>query len=77
MEDEIKNMYQFLPFLIGPKMCLGYKFAMLEMKAILACLLRQLNFELVPGTSYKASTANRITQRPYPSLVLYGNAVKH
>ena len=43
-------MYQFLPFLVGPRMCLGYKFALLEMKAILACLLRELTFDRVPGT---------------------------
>ena len=72
VSDDIatKNLYQFLPFIIGPRMCLGYKFALLEMKAILACLLRQLHFEMVPGTTFRPAVVNHVTMRPHPPLVL-------
>ena len=72
-DEANKNMYKFLPFVIGPRMCLGYKFAMVEMKVILACLLQKLNFEMVPGRTYEPSTANRITMRPKPALELFAS----
>ncbi len=61
-------MYAYLPFLIGPRMCLGYKFALVEMKITLAVLLRKLHFDTIPGVTYKRK--NRVTMRPDPSLRL-------
>jgi cytochrome P450 len=61
-------MYSFLPFLIGPRMCVGYKFALLEMKVILATLLRNFTFELLPDTVYERRSG--ITMRPSPNVEL-------
>ncbi|XP_028405453.1 cholesterol 24-hydroxylase-like [Dendronephthya gigantea] len=52
-----KNMRNFgmthFPFSIGPRNCIGYNFARIESKVILARLLRKFKFKLMPGQSDK------------------------
>ncbi|XP_019886567.2 cytochrome P450 9e2 [Ooceraea biroi] len=42
--------YTFLPFGEGPRMCVGMRMALLQMKACLAALLRKYSLELSPKT---------------------------
>ncbi|KAJ3092524.1 hypothetical protein HK102_006301 [Quaeritorhiza haematococci] len=42
----------FLPFGDGPMNCIGQKMALIEMKAILAIILRHHRFSLVPGQDF-------------------------
>ena len=60
--------YKHLPFITGQYMCIGQKFAQFEMKIILACLLRQFEFSLVPGYEFKRIQA--LSVKPHPPLVL-------
>lgn len=39
----------YMPFGAGPRMCIGNHFALMEMQLLLAMLVRQFDFELVPG----------------------------
>jgi cytochrome P450 len=39
----------YFPFLGGPHQCIGNEFAMLEMRLVVAMVLRELDLELVPG----------------------------
>lgn len=41
--------YQFLPFGVGPRICIGAAFAMLEMTIMLATYVRAARFEIAPG----------------------------
>src|SRR5262249_45618670 len=41
--------YAYFPFLGGPHQCIGNEFAMLEMRLIVAMILRKFDLELVPG----------------------------
>jgi cytochrome P450 len=41
--------YAYLPFGAGPRMCIGYTFAMQEMALALASILPRFRFERVPG----------------------------
>ena len=46
--------YSYIPFGAGPRMCIGNKFAMLEMKVMLATLLKTFSFSEVLGCTVKA-----------------------
>ncbi len=68
--DESKIVpYSYLPFVAGPRMCIGYKFAMMEMKLMLAVLLRDFNFRLA-DTEQIYKKKQRLTMRPLPALKL-------
>ena len=43
------HKYAFIPFGAGSRTCIGNAFAMLEMQAIFATLLRKVDLSLVPG----------------------------
>ncbi|XP_029639203.1 cytochrome P450 4X1-like [Octopus sinensis] len=60
--------YSFIPFIAGGRMCIGYKFAIMEMKTALALLINEFEYKLMPGVSYKRRAT--ITSRPEPNLIL-------
>lgn len=57
----------FIPFASGPRLCLGYKYAYLEMKTILSRILRRYTLETVPGKEEIKATF-RITLRAHGGL---------
>lgn len=63
-----RNLYSFMPFLIGPRMCLGHKFSMAELSTLMVLLLKSLEFELIPD--YVCKRRLTITMRPNPPLRL-------
>ncbi len=42
--------YEYLPFSAGPHMCIGWAFAMQELRVVLAMLLQRYRLSLIPGT---------------------------
>ncbi|XP_031555945.1 cytochrome P450 4F5-like [Actinia tenebrosa] len=64
----------FLPFSIGPRSCIGNKFALAEIKTVLATLLKNFVFTECSGMEFKPVI--QITVRPNPSLHLLISKIK-
>ena len=56
------QQYAYFPFGVGTRMCIGKKFAKMEMKVMLATLLKTFSFSEVPGCTVKAVPL--LTARP-------------
>lgn len=66
--EQVGN-YKFMPFSNGPRNCIGRKFALLEMKVVIAKLLKTFKFELDPNQG-KIQTSLRLTLKPEPNPIL-------
>ena len=66
--------YDYLPFLAGVRSCIGYRFAMIELKIILSILLVKFQFFEKPG--FVPAKKQRITLRPSPNMTLLVKPVK-
>ena len=64
------DIYHFVPFLYGPRQCLGYRFAGVEMRALLAVLLREFHFDVDPDGPAVYKRCLRLTMKPDPPLQL-------
>jgi len=49
-ETAAPSAYEYLPFGAGSRMCIGASLAMVELRTILAVLLRQWQFQIEPGS---------------------------
>ncbi|CEP18330.1 hypothetical protein [Parasitella parasitica] len=71
--DRLGNAYQYMPFLAGGRQCIGYKFALVEFKILLAVLIRNIQYFEKPG--FKVSKKQQITLRPDPNMVIWARTV--
>ena len=65
---EAIDRFAFLPFGVGPRVCVAGTFAMQEAVIILATLMRR--FELLPIPGFKVEPLQRITLRPRYGMTL-------
>eukprot|EP00794_Sanderia_malayensis_P010813 gene10813-11967_t len=62
--------YYFLPFSRGPHMCIGYRFAQMEIKVVLAQLLNSFSFRLGKNQPEHVRGKALITLNPEPAPVI-------
>ncbi|KAG2222645.1 hypothetical protein INT45_008309 [Circinella minor] len=62
------NPYVYMPFLQGGRMCIGYRFALIEFKIIMALLIMELKFSEKPG--FEPRMKQQVTLRPTPNMTL-------
>ncbi|KAI8089521.1 cytochrome P450 [Halteromyces radiatus] len=69
-EPLAKNVspYEYYPFLAGSRQCIGNRFAMVEMKILLALLIMDLKYTEKPGFEFIKKQS--ITLRPHPNMTL-------
>lgn len=53
--DEKSNPLSFLAFGYGPRICIGMRLALVEMKIALVHVLRRVKFERMPNTKVHSS----------------------
>jgi len=68
-ESEKDISQKFIPFLTGPRNCIGWRFALLEAKIILSVLLPKFNFTMAKDAP-EVTQKMRITLRPFPALMM-------
>ncbi|XP_028416652.1 cytochrome P450 3A16-like [Dendronephthya gigantea] len=67
-QDNPNHRYAFIPFSSGPRSCIAYRFALMEMKIVLSILIRKFSFSMIPGMSFKGSMFG--IYKPTPNLEL-------
>lgn len=64
-----RSTYEYLPFSAGPHMCIGWAFAMQELRIVLSMLMQRYRLSIVPGTRIGADI--RMTPKPAMPMRVY------
>jgi cytochrome P450 len=71
--EKLGNAYQYMPFLAGGRQCIGYRFALIEFKILLALIIKNLQYFEKPD--FKITKRQQITWRPTPNMTLWVKSI--
>tara|TARA_R110002126_G_scaffold92954_20_gene220523 strand:+ start:1027 stop:2433 length:1407 start_codon:yes stop_codon:yes gene_type:complete len=69
--DKKAGPFQYTPFSAGPRLCIGYQFAMLEMKLIVVRMMQRFRLSVVANSSIEADC--QLTLRPTKGMPMVVN----
>nr|ABY59955.1 cytochrome P450 monooxygenase CYP5005A15 [Tetrahymena thermophila] len=69
MEQKEQNLFNFTPFSLGPRNCIGQHLAMIEGKCMIAYVL--LNFEIIPNHEVQVKKEIKLTYGLLPDNLVY------
>jgi sterol 14-demethylase len=70
--EDVTNPWNWIPFGAGRHRCVGAQFAMMQIKAIFAVLLRDWTFEMAqPSDTYRNDHSKMVVQLQQPCVVRY------
>jgi cytochrome P450 len=61
-----RHKFAYVPFLAGPRQCIGNSFALMEMQLVLPMILQRFRVSAVPG--YPVRPMPKATLRPGPEV---------
>lgn len=67
--DHLRTNEAYMPFSVGPRNCVGMKFALMELKIVIAILVSEFEFKLVDPT-FVPRTHSTLTMSPDPFDVI-------
>ena len=65
-----RNEVMFIPFGYGPRMCIGFRFALLELKIVLARLVKEFKFIKTAKTPKQLEIVHRFAAVPKGDITL-------
>jgi len=68
VDEASKFSGTFVPFILGARNCIGSKFALIEIKVLLAMIVQKLRFKCVPGQIIKRKTTITLLPSPDPHV---------
>lgn len=64
--EKFIDRFAYLPFGVGPRICIGATFAIQEASIVVAAIMRNFTLEMAPG--YNAWPMQKVTLRPKDGL---------
>ena len=67
--------YTYIPFLLGPRQCIGKNFAIFELKVMLCELFKRFKIELDPAAPWKQRSSQNLVCFPIDNSYIFKSRI--